>query len=116
MSVFLLVLFILYDFRSLLLASLTRRIGDVCVTASHQMDVALYVGLSVACIVIGGLAFFLTRLVQRKGRNHSLYSMARNGELEIYDSRVRKSGIAGIRHDIIQLSESTKLSLMPSVT
>lgn len=50
-------------------------------TASRQMDVALYVGLTVACIVIGGLGFFLARLVQRKGRDHSLYSMARSGKL-----------------------------------
>ncbi|XP_046750181.1 netrin receptor UNC5B-like isoform X1 [Diprion similis] len=46
--------------------------------ANRQMDVALYVGLTVACIVIGGLAFFLARLLRRKGRDHSLYSMARN--------------------------------------
>lgn len=44
------------------------------------MDVALYVGLTVACIMIGGLGFFLARLVQRKGRDHSLYSMARSGK------------------------------------
>lgn len=47
------------------------------------MDVALYVGLTVACIVIGGLAFFLARLLRRKGRDHSLYSMARNGKLYV---------------------------------
>lgn len=45
------------------------------------MDVALYVGLTVACVVIGGLAIFLARLLRRKGRDHSLYSMARNGKL-----------------------------------
>ncbi|XP_012273157.1 netrin receptor UNC5B [Orussus abietinus] len=45
---------------------------------NHQMDVALYAGLTVACVVIGGLAFFLTRILRRKGRDHSLYSMARN--------------------------------------
>lgn len=44
------------------------------------MDVALYVGLTVACVVIGGLAIFLVRLLRRKGRDHSLYSMARNGK------------------------------------
>lgn len=44
------------------------------------MDVALYVGLTVACVVIGGLAIFLARLLRRKGRDHSLYSMARNGK------------------------------------
>lgn len=44
------------------------------------MDVALYVGLTVACVVIGGLAFFLAKLLRRKGRDHSLYSMARNGK------------------------------------
>ena len=44
------------------------------------MDVALYVGLVVACLVIGGLGFFLARIVQRKGRDHSLYSMARSGK------------------------------------
>lgn len=49
-------------------------------TANRQMDVALYVGLAVACIVIGGLGIFLVRLVRRKGRDHSLYSMARNGK------------------------------------
>ncbi|XP_006617942.1 netrin receptor UNC5C-like isoform X3 [Apis dorsata] len=46
--------------------------------ANRQMDVALYVGLTVACVVIGGLAFFLAKLLRRKGRDHSLYSMARN--------------------------------------
>ncbi|XP_015605954.1 netrin receptor UNC5C isoform X3 [Cephus cinctus] len=46
--------------------------------ANRQMDVALYIGLTVACVVIGGLAFFLARLLRRKGRDHSLYSMARN--------------------------------------
>ncbi|XP_012542351.1 netrin receptor UNC5C isoform X1 [Monomorium pharaonis] len=46
--------------------------------ANRQMDVALYVGLTVACVVIGGLAIFLARLLRRKGRDHSLYSMARN--------------------------------------
>ena len=51
------------------------------VAASRQMDVALYVGLTVACLVIGGLGFFLARIVQRKGRDHSLYSMARSGKL-----------------------------------
>lgn len=50
------------------------------IAANRQMDVALYVGLTVACVVIGGLAFFLARLLRRKGRDHSLYSMARNGE------------------------------------
>lgn len=49
-------------------------------TANRQMDVALYVGLTVACVVIGGLAFFLAKLLRRKGRDHSLYSMARNGK------------------------------------
>lgn len=48
--------------------------------ANRQMDVALYVGLTVACVVIGGLAFFLAKLLRRKGRDHSLYSMARNGK------------------------------------
>ncbi|XP_006558295.2 netrin receptor UNC5C isoform X7 [Apis mellifera] len=46
--------------------------------ANRQMDVALYIGLTVACVVIGGLAFFLAKLLRRKGRDHSLYSMARN--------------------------------------
>ncbi|XP_071858932.1 netrin receptor UNC5C isoform X4 [Bombus fervidus] len=46
--------------------------------ANRQMDVALYGGLTVACAVIGGLAFFLAKLLRRKGRDHSLYSMARN--------------------------------------
>ncbi|XP_076172701.1 netrin receptor UNC5B isoform X6 [Ptiloglossa arizonensis] len=46
--------------------------------ANRQMDVALYIGLSVACVVISGLAFFLAKLLRRKGRDHSLYSMARN--------------------------------------
>ncbi|XP_043271876.1 netrin receptor UNC5B-like isoform X2 [Venturia canescens] len=46
--------------------------------ANRQMDVALYIGLTVACVVISGLAFFLARLLRRKGRDHSLYSMARN--------------------------------------
>lgn len=49
-------------------------------TANRQMDVALYIGLTVACVVIGGLAFFLAKLLRRKGRDHSLYSMARNGK------------------------------------
>lgn len=47
------------------------------------MDVALYIGLTVACLLIGSVGFFLARLVQRKGRDHSLYSMARSGELFI---------------------------------
>ncbi|XP_043526153.1 netrin receptor UNC5C-like isoform X3 [Frieseomelitta varia] len=46
--------------------------------ANRQMDVALYGGLTVACAVIGGLAFSLAKLLRRKGRDHSLYSMARN--------------------------------------
>ncbi|XP_043591165.1 netrin receptor UNC5C-like isoform X4 [Bombus pyrosoma] len=46
--------------------------------ANRQMDVALYGGLTIACAVIGGLAFFLAKLLRRKGRDHSLYSMARN--------------------------------------
>lgn len=46
------------------------------------MDVALYVGLTVACVVIGGLAIFLAKLLRRKGRDHSLYSMARNGKFK----------------------------------
>lgn len=50
------------------------------IIANRQMDVALYVGLTVACVVIGGLAIFLARLLRRKGRDHSLYSMARNGK------------------------------------
>ncbi|KAL7301475.1 hypothetical protein TKK_0005913 [Trichogramma kaykai] len=52
--------------------------GHYTEEASRQMDVALYVGLTVACLVIGGLGFFLARLVHRKGRDHSLYSMARS--------------------------------------
>lgn len=47
---------------------------------NRQMDVALYVGLTVACVVIVSLAFFLVKLLRRKGRDHSLYSMARNGK------------------------------------
>ncbi|XP_076661466.1 netrin receptor UNC5C isoform X3 [Halictus rubicundus] len=46
--------------------------------ANRQMDVALYVGLTVACVVIGGLVVFLAKFLRRKGRDHSLYSMARN--------------------------------------
>lgn len=42
------------------------------------MDVALYVGLALACAFGGGLALLLIRLVRRKGRDHALYSMARN--------------------------------------
>lgn len=49
-------------------------------TENRQMDVALYVGLTVACVVIVSLAFFLVKLLRRKGRDHSLYSMARNGK------------------------------------
>ncbi|XP_011504193.1 PREDICTED: netrin receptor UNC5C [Ceratosolen solmsi marchali] len=59
--------------------------------ASQQMDVALYVGLTVACVVIGGLGFFLARLVQRKGRDHSLYSMARSDfQPEFYQDQEKK--------------------------
>lgn len=47
------------------------------------MDLSLYAGLAIASIVIGGLAFFLTRLIQRKGRDHSLYSVARNGKTRL---------------------------------
>ena len=53
------------------------------------MDVALYGGLTVACAVIGGLAFFLAKLLRRKGRDHSLYSMARNGK-HFIDERERE--------------------------
>lgn len=55
------------------------------------MDVALYVGLTIALVVIGGLAIFLTRLLRRKGRDHSLYSMARNGK---YFAREVKANIS----------------------
>lgn len=54
------------------------------------MDVALYVGLTVACVVIGGLAFFLAKLLRRKGRDHSLYSMARNGKHFIDGKKKKK--------------------------
>ena len=53
------------------------------------MDVALYGGLTVACAVIGGLAFSLAKLLRRKGRDHSLYSMARNGK-HFTDGRERE--------------------------
>lgn len=46
--------------------------------ANRRMDVALYVGLALACAFGGGLALLLIRLVRRKGRDHALYSMARN--------------------------------------
>ncbi|XP_033225992.1 netrin receptor UNC5C isoform X2 [Belonocnema kinseyi] len=58
----------------------TAKMGGAQMTeeANHQMDVTLYIGLTVACLVISGLVFFLARLLRRKGRDHSLYSMARN--------------------------------------
>ncbi|XP_031784792.1 netrin receptor UNC5C isoform X3 [Nasonia vitripennis] len=71
----------------------SAKIGGAHLTeeASRQMDVALYVGLTVACIVIGGLGFFLARLVQRKGRDHSLYSMARSEfQPEFYPDQEKK--------------------------
>ncbi|XP_020720581.1 netrin receptor UNC5C-like isoform X4 [Bombus affinis] len=46
--------------------------------ANSQMDMALYGSLTAACAVVGGLAFFIARFLRRKGRDHSLYSMARN--------------------------------------
>lgn len=63
------------------------------------MDVALYVGLTVACVVIGGLAFFLAKLLRRKGRDHSLYSMARNGKHFIDGKKKRKKENALTLHE-----------------
>ncbi|XP_034941233.1 netrin receptor UNC5B-a isoform X2 [Chelonus insularis] len=50
--------------------------------ANRRMDVALYVGLALACAFGGGLALLLIRLVRRKGRDHALYSMARNADFQ----------------------------------
>ncbi|XP_058801895.1 netrin receptor UNC5C isoform X2 [Phymastichus coffea] len=71
----------------------SSRIGGAHLTeeASRQMDVALYVGLTVACLLIGGVGFFLVKLVQRKGRDHSLYSMARSEfQPEFYQDQEKK--------------------------
>ncbi|KAJ8674560.1 hypothetical protein QAD02_005822 [Eretmocerus hayati] len=71
----------------------SARIGGAHLTeeASRQMDVALYVGLIVACLVIGGMGFFLARLFHRKGRDHSLYSMARSDfHPEFYPDQEKK--------------------------
>lgn len=43
-------------------------------------DLALYGGVTIACALVGGVAFFVTKVLRRKGRDHSLYSMARNGK------------------------------------
>ncbi|KAK0079336.1 hypothetical protein PV326_008800, partial [Microctonus aethiopoides] len=50
--------------------------------ANRRIDVALYVGLALACAFGGGLALLLIRLVRRKGRDHALYSMARNADFQ----------------------------------
>ncbi|KMR05368.1 netrin receptor unc5c-like protein [Lasius niger] len=80
--------------------------------ANRQMDVALYVGLTVACVVIGGLAIFLARLLRRKGRDHSLYSMARN---EIPTSRASAVCVSEFQPEFFP-DQDKKLSLQPDVT
>lgn len=75
-------------------------------TANRQMDVALYGGLTIACAVIGGLAFFLAKLLRRKGRDHSLYSMARNGKHFTNGRRKKESRLfayEGAKHDVPRL-------------
>lgn len=54
------------------------------IAANRQLDLALYIGVSVALLVIGGLGYFLARLFHRKGRDHSLYSMARSGKYHFF--------------------------------
>ncbi|KDR22415.1 Netrin receptor UNC5C, partial [Zootermopsis nevadensis] len=52
--------------------------GGMCLAtrAEVETDVALYIGLAVACAVFAVVAFFIFRLLRRKGRDHSMYNMA----------------------------------------
>lgn len=78
-------------------------------TANSQMDMALYGSLTAACAVVGGLAFFIARFLRRKGRDHSLYSMARNGK-HFTNGRKKKESQPrwlfaneGAKHDVPRL-------------
>lgn len=48
--------------------------------AEVETDVALYIGLAVACTVFAVLSALIFRLFRRKGRDHSMYNMAVSGE------------------------------------
>ncbi|XP_014284948.1 netrin receptor UNC5B isoform X2 [Halyomorpha halys] len=44
--------------------------------AEVETDVALYIGLAVACVVFAVVSALIYRLFRRKGRDHSMYNMA----------------------------------------
>ncbi|GLH00562.1 uncharacterized protein GBIM_06905, partial [Gryllus bimaculatus] len=44
--------------------------------ADVETDVALYIGLAVACAVFTLVAVLIVRMLRRKGRDHSMYNMA----------------------------------------
>jgi hypothetical protein len=48
--------------------------------AEVETDVALYIGLAVACAVFTLVAVFIFRLLRRKGRDHSMYNMTASGK------------------------------------
>ncbi|XP_073992816.1 unc-5 isoform X3 [Rhodnius prolixus] len=50
--------------------------------AEVQTDVALYIGLAVACLVFAVLSALIFRLFRRKGRDHSMYNMAVSAEYQ----------------------------------
>lgn len=51
--------------------------------AEVETDVALYIGLAVACVVFAVVSALIYRLFRRKGRDHSMYNMAVSGMTEI---------------------------------
>lgn len=79
-------------------------------TANRRMDdLALYGGVTIACALVGGVAFFVTKVLRRKGRDHSLYSMARNGK-HFTNGRKKKESQPrwlfaneGAKHDVPRL-------------
>lgn len=48
--------------------------------AVAETDIALYIGLGVAIAVFTVVAFFVIRLMRRKGRDHVMYDMAPSGK------------------------------------
>uniref|UniRef100_A0A0K8TDJ2 Netrin receptor UNC5 n=1 Tax=Lygus hesperus TaxID=30085 RepID=A0A0K8TDJ2_LYGHE len=69
--------------------------------AEVETDVALYIGLAVACSVFAALSALIFRLFRRKGRDHSMYNMAVSEyQAEYYPDDDKKNLHSGHQPDL----------------